>query len=490
MCNRGVNGLAGPLAIGTINPVSGVLYGVSTGTVTVVYTTGGICSTSETVTVSAAQAPILPTAPNVCVGSQITVTDATPGGSWSLTPVGVYASIGSSSGTVTGLFAGTPSIITYTAPSGCITTRGVTVNPLPGGITGITTICLGSTGPLFDLTAGGTLRVTSTTVATVNPVSGVVYGVSLGVDTVKYTLPTGCFVTTTVNVVPLPSPIVGQTNVCLGATGITYTDATIGGAWSVSNPTIAYVDVTGALTTYATGVDTIYYYNGVCSSALVMTVNPLPGPVTGIPQVCVGGTTTLSVPQPVTWTSSDTTKATVNPGTGVVTGISTGIVNITCTTTAGCILVTPIVVNPQPLPIERAYLIMCGHDDDADRCNGRWYFLYRPGYLGYCYAGRPCIRYFCRNRIDHLYFINYRLPENVTDHGQYHSGADNRCFAGLCRVLCNDVRFSAAWYLECDSFNFRNNKSGYGYILRFCSWHRYDNLFTGTGLRYKNIVNS
>jgi len=351
-CAPGGTWTCGPLAIGTINPLSGVLYGVSSGTVTVVYSTGGgLCTTSRVDTVSTAPAPILPTAPHVCVGSTTPVTDATPGGTWTLTPTGVYATIGSSSGMVTGVFAGTPSIITYTAPSGCIATRGVTVDPLPGFITGITTVCLYGTSTLYDITPGGTWSCTPTTTATVNPVSGTVYGVAVGTATVTYTLSTSCFVTTTVNVAPLPSAIVGPSSVCLGVTGVTYTDPTVGGAWSVSNPAIAYVDIAGNLSTYTTGVDTIYYSNGTCSAMLSLTVNPLPGPVTGIPSVCVNDSTLLSVPQPVTWTSSDTTKAKVGFTTGMVHGISTGVVNITCTTTAGCILVTPVVVNPLPLPI-------------------------------------------------------------------------------------------------------------------------------------------
>ena len=76
----------------------------------------------------------------------------------------------------------------------------VTVNPLPGSISGTTTIYVGSTAALSSSTTGGTWSSSNTAVAVVNPSSGVVTGVSLGAATIRYTLGTGCFVTATVSV--------------------------------------------------------------------------------------------------------------------------------------------------------------------------------------------------------------------------------------------------------------------------------------------------
>lgn len=81
----------------------------------------------------------------------------------------------------------------------------VTVNLLPAAITGTTSVCVGSTATLSSATAEGTWSSGTPSVATVNATSGVVTGVSSGTTVITYTLVTGCSVTTTVTVNPLPN---------------------------------------------------------------------------------------------------------------------------------------------------------------------------------------------------------------------------------------------------------------------------------------------
>ena len=69
----------------------------------------------------------------------------------------------------------------------------IVLNPLPSApatITGITTICIGNTSNLYEITSGGVWSSSNTGVATVNE-SGVVLGISTGAATIRYTVTNG-----------------------------------------------------------------------------------------------------------------------------------------------------------------------------------------------------------------------------------------------------------------------------------------------------------
>ncbi|HTJ24284.1 MAG TPA: Ig-like domain-containing protein [Gemmatimonadaceae bacterium] len=115
-------------------------------------------------------------------------------------------------------------------------------------------------------------------------------------------------------------------------------------AWSTSNPGIATVSSTGVVTGVAAGTVTITATSGGKSGTSTVTVATLPvGSVTVTPSptsIIIGQSTTLTatvkdvngttVTRPVTWSSSNTAKATVN-SSGVVTSVDTGKVTITAT---------------------------------------------------------------------------------------------------------------------------------------------------------------
>lgn len=87
----------------------------------------------------------------VCVSSMITLTDATPGGTWSSSGTST-ATVGSSDGMVMGVAAGTTNI-TYTLPTGCYVSMPVSVTALPvvsGGSS--VAICYGNS---TSMTASG-----------------------------------------------------------------------------------------------------------------------------------------------------------------------------------------------------------------------------------------------------------------------------------------------------------------------------------------------
>ena len=338
---------SGNTAIATVVGTSGAVTGVSAGTASITYTMPGACIATQSVVVNPLPAAIVG-ANNVCVASSTTLTDPTAGGTWSSSNVAL-GTVGSLSGAVTGLSSG-PMIITYTLPTTCIATLPFTVNALPSGITGITTVCTGLTTNLSDVTAGGTWSSSNTAQATVGS-SGVVTGVTPGVPNIVYTLPTGCTAVTPVTVNPSPVAITGSNTVCTTLT-TTLTDATSGGTWSSGDISLATVGSTGIVTGLVPGVVVISYtLPAGCSANLQMTVNPQPAAIVGSTPLCTGVPVTFTdATTGGSWSSSNSAVATVG-STGVVTGAGTGFASIIYTLPAGCNAIMAVTVNPAPAAI-------------------------------------------------------------------------------------------------------------------------------------------
>ncbi len=220
--------------------------------------------------------------------------------------------------------------------------------PTVAGITGSSTVCAGNVITLTDTTSGGTWSSTNTSIASVNPSTGIVTGVAAGSSTIMYIVTNICgsdsaMHNITVNPLPEAGSITGTTAVCIGST-IALTDTTTGGAWSSANPSIASVNPsTGVVTGVAAGSTTLMYVvtNSCGSDTAIqtLTVNPLPdaGTITGIDSVCPGATATLATGSTGgIWSSSNTTIASVNSATGVVTGVSFGSATISYIVTNLC----------------------------------------------------------------------------------------------------------------------------------------------------------
>ncbi len=123
-----------------------------------------------------------------CIGTTITLADATPGGAWSSSNTSV--AVVSSGGVVAGVSTG-PVTITYTT-SGCSAIKNIYVNtlPSPGTISGSYYVCAIPTAFTATVT-GGVWGVTNTSIAGVST-AGAVFAIAPGLDTVTYAVTNGC----------------------------------------------------------------------------------------------------------------------------------------------------------------------------------------------------------------------------------------------------------------------------------------------------------
>ncbi len=344
---------------------SGLVSGIAAGTTTISYVVANSCGsafTTATLTVNPTpDAGAIAGASTVCAGATETLIATVPGGAWSSSDVSVAAI--SSTGVVSGVSAGTV-VISYAVSFSCgdvFATKVLTVNPLPdaGVLSGVLSVCVGSSTTLSSTTPGGIWSSSNTAVATVS--SGLLSGVSAGTATISYTITNGCgsaSTTAVVTVNPLPDAgtLSGALTVCAGSSTMLSSNIS-GGAWSSSGTSVATVSTTGNVSGVSAGTATISYTVtngcGTASSTTIVTVNPLPdaGIISGGSSVCVGNSTTLSSTiSGGVWTSSNTIVATVST-IGSVTGVAAGTATISYTVTNGCgAATTASVVTVNPLP--------------------------------------------------------------------------------------------------------------------------------------------
>lgn len=334
------------MAIATVSP-AGSVTGVSAGTANITYTMPGGCFATYVLTVAPPPSPITGLL-NICQGTISHLSQAVPGGTWSSSSLSV-ATI-DASGTMGGVHDGTATI-TYQLPGmACKVTAIANIYPLPV-ITG-SPVCIGSMGTFTALPTGGTWSGGNPSIATIDAM-GNVYSVAVGTTSVTYTSPAGCVQVAPVNIVPLPAPITGNTTGCAGTTW-QLTDQTPGGYWTSSTPAVATIDIsTGWVTAISPGTTTITYHapSTGCTITTVITVYPVPV-ITGSSAVCPG--TTISLYTSIaggTWSSDAPTIATVDPLTGVVTGISIGSATIYYTSPSGCVGILKITVKQPPSPV-------------------------------------------------------------------------------------------------------------------------------------------
>jgi hypothetical protein len=305
--------------------------------VTITDTGGCISHNSDTITITTV-ASITGSA-SVCIGSTITLSDVTTGGTWS-SQYDTVATV-SSTGKITPVSAGTTTI-SYVVPNtkdNCSTakTKVITVDTLPNVQPIVATqsaVCAGGTtnytASLSDATTSNgthTWSSSNTADATVNSSAGVVTGVKAGSVTISYAFKNtyGCTTTVTtpitINALPTVASITGTTAVCVGSM-TTLADATTGGTWSSANNTYATVDATGDVTGVAKGTEAISYTvkdTNSCTTikTSTVTVNPLPtASISGTTAVCQNTTApsvtftgaNATAPYTFTYTLNGTTK--------------------------------------------------------------------------------------------------------------------------------------------------------------------------------------
>jgi len=323
---------SGTTTVANIGSATGVVTGVTANTTVITYalnTTG--CSAKQTFTVNANPVAIAGAAA-LCAGATTTMTDATTGGHWSSSNTAI-AIIGSSTGVVTTSSSSGPVTIQYLVGV-CPATKGITVYPATSPVTGDSVLCGGTTTTLADATTGGTWRVLPATVASIGAGTGLlVAGSSTGTAIIQYTPTDGCTVSKIITINISPSAITGVAVLCGGITSA-LSDAVTAGTWSSSNTGVVTVGTaTGIATGLINGTATITYtLASGCSQTLLVSVNTSSGPaaITGdVSTFCGGSTATFyDATTGGTWSSSNTSIATVGSSAGLVTGALPGTATI------------------------------------------------------------------------------------------------------------------------------------------------------------------
>ena len=222
------------------------------------------------------------------------------------------------------------------------TASGVTIDvygsvtSTPTVYSSATSICAGGSTTLTASPAGGNWTSSNTAVATVGT-SGIVTTIAPGTTAISYTVAGYCnpaVTNITVVTTPTASPISAPTtSVCAGST-ITLTEATAGGTWGSSNPTIAPVSG-GIVTGAASGTATITYSITNACSTVIATTNviahalPDAGTIAAPAMLCIPTAATLSNSvSGGTWSSSNTSVATIGSSDGITNGVTDGTTTI------------------------------------------------------------------------------------------------------------------------------------------------------------------
>jgi gliding motility-associated-like protein len=305
---------------------------------------------------------------NVCVGSTVTLSNATIGGVWSSSNAAV-ATV-AANGTVTGVSAGLVTLTyTVTNANGCSNAVGfnmtVNANPTLTAISGTAAVCAGSTTTLANSQFGGTWSSSDVAVATI-AANGVVNGLTAGTATITYTYTnaSGCTSNAStalvVNALPVATvALSGPTTFCAGGSVTLTAPIGMNYAWSTGESTQSItVSTSGNYTVAITNA------NGctATSAPVNVTVNALPTvsiAAIGATTFCAGGSVTLISPL------NSTYAYTWNLGTTQITGASnntlvasaTGAYSLTITDVNGCTATSaaiPVTVNALPVVVATA----------------------------------------------------------------------------------------------------------------------------------------
>ncbi len=356
-------------AIATINAATGVVAGVSAGSVVITYavTNSNGCTNTQTATVTVNALPTATIASNgpltFCQGGSVTLS-ASP-----VVAGNTYLwSTGATTATIN-VTASTTVTVTITSASGCSSTSlptAVVVNANPTSTitaSSTTTFCQGGSVTLTANAGTGFSYQWSN-----NTNNQVMTATTAGSYTVTVTDANGCSVTSaptvvTVNALPTAAAITGTNSVCIGGTTLLSTTAT-SPTWSSSNTAVATIASNGLVTGVSAGTATISYTitnaNGCTNTATVnLTVNPLPTAAiatVGATTFCQGGSVTMlasNAPAGMSYTYQWNLNGTAITGATSNTYVATisGNYTVTITSNSACSATsaaTSVTVNPLP----------------------------------------------------------------------------------------------------------------------------------------------
>ena len=168
----------------------------------------------------------------------------------------------------------------------------------------------------------------------------------------------------------------GTQNICVGLSAI-FTSTTLGGTWTSSNSAVATINPSSGLVTgIAVGTATMSYTvpgsggcaNVIATRTVTVTAAPIAGTLSGTQNICQGLTSTFSsTTLGGTWSSSDTAVATINPSSGIVSGLAAGTATMTYTVlgSGGCANATvdqQITITPTPQLTNSGINIICSNE--------------------------------------------------------------------------------------------------------------------------------
>ena len=319
--------------------------GVSAGIDTVYYIASNMCGTDSSrfvFNVVVNNIGKISGPSKICTGSTVTYTDTSLFGRWRSRPP-MMGTIDSMTGAFTANMVPGPAYIVFGNP-GCNVVDTIMIYNL-SPVAGPTSVCIGSVNTYVDTSAGGTFSVSPTTLGTIDSITGAFTAnpTSGGVVNINYGVSSVCFVSETIEVIHV-SPMSGSApaSICSGGE-IGFSDAPVGGTWSLSPATLGTINAAGTFVAGSTQgqVMVTYTYIPGCFAVDTVTVDSLPivAPIAGPTKVdSIWSITLTNATTGGKWSSSNSAIAKVDSLTGVVTGMSAGVVTITYTVTnpSGC----------------------------------------------------------------------------------------------------------------------------------------------------------
>mgnify|MGYP001184979322 CR=1 FL=1 len=287
----------------------------------------------------------------ICTGGS-TLLNPDSGGYWTANNPAIASA--EENGMVTGLSAGNTRFYWTETATGCTsdTTDVITVLTPPIVQLPLNTICSGNS-VLLSPNTGGVWSSSNPAIASVGSTNGLVSGLNPGKAVFNFvSQTTGCSaVTDSLTVFPNPDIHSDFSQLCVGGTTLLYPSNS--GIWTSLDPEIVFISGNLAIGLSPGFVFLNYTDNATgCQNQLFLPVNDrATASFTDDNTICIGENTFLSPSTGGSWTTSNSSVATVNHE-GMVTGIGQGTVFFTFTEFAtGCnTLPTPLMtVHPNPI---------------------------------------------------------------------------------------------------------------------------------------------